>query len=178
MDNQSETWKRCVAFHGHACPGLAIGVRACEAAARHLGITFSREEEVVCVAENDACGVDGVQVLTGCSVGKGNLLLRDRGKMAFSFFCRRTGESIRVIFKQNLNGTTMDRDTMQDYILTAPLADLFDIGKPSYSLPERARLFVGVICAQCGETCAEPAARLQNGQTVCLDCFSGYSRGW
>lgn len=38
-------WNRCVEFHGHSCPGLAIGYRTCEA------------------------------------VG-------ERGKMAFSFFCR------------------------------------------------------------------------------------------
>ncbi|MBV5307454.1 MAG: formylmethanofuran dehydrogenase, partial [Desulfobulbaceae bacterium] len=25
-------WERCVEFHGHSCPGLAIGYRACEAA--------------------------------------------------------------------------------------------------------------------------------------------------
>mgnify|MGYP000912035627 CR=1 FL=1 len=27
-----ELWKKCVEFHGHECPGLAIGFRACEAA--------------------------------------------------------------------------------------------------------------------------------------------------
>ena len=27
-----ELWKRCVEFHGHECPGLAIGYKASEAA--------------------------------------------------------------------------------------------------------------------------------------------------
>lgn len=25
-------WERCVEFHGHECPGLAMGFKACEAA--------------------------------------------------------------------------------------------------------------------------------------------------
>ena len=48
------------------------------------------QEEVVCITENDACGVDAVQVITGCTMGKGNLIYRGTGKMVFSFFNRKT----------------------------------------------------------------------------------------
>ena len=81
MDKQQ--WDKCVEFHGHECPGLAIGFKACEAAIEKLGIKFSEDEEVVCVTENDACGVDAIQVITGCSMGKGNLLYRSTGKQAY-----------------------------------------------------------------------------------------------
>ena len=84
-----ELWNRCVEFHGHQCPGLAIGYKVCEAARVTMGITFSYDEEIVCVTENDACGVDAVQVITGCSMGKGNLLYRGTGKQAFTFFKRK-----------------------------------------------------------------------------------------
>ena len=47
-----------------ACPGLAIGVRASAIAMDKLNTGLSEDEELVCVTENDACGVDGVQVLT------------------------------------------------------------------------------------------------------------------
>ena len=40
-------------------------------------------------AENDACSVDAIQVVLGCSVGKGNLLFHMRGKQAYSFYERR-----------------------------------------------------------------------------------------
>lgn len=53
-------WERCVAFHGHECPGLAMGFKAWEAAKEKMNLTFSTDEEVVCVTENDACGVDDV----------------------------------------------------------------------------------------------------------------------
>uniref|UniRef100_UPI0040560DE8 FmdE family protein n=1 Tax=Candidatus Electronema sp. TaxID=2698783 RepID=UPI0040560DE8 len=79
---QSSDWEQCIAFHGHECPGLAMGYRAAKAAQSKLGVKFSPDEEVVCVTENDACGLDAVQYLTGCTLGKGNLIYRDRGKQA------------------------------------------------------------------------------------------------
>jgi len=81
----------CVRFHGHACPGLATGYRVATAAMRTLGVSRPNDEELVCIAETDACGVDAVQVVTGCTAGKGNLIIEDYGKHAFSFFSRIVG---------------------------------------------------------------------------------------
>ncbi len=39
-------------FHGHMCPGLAIGVRAAELALNEIG-PHSKDEEVVSVVETD-----------------------------------------------------------------------------------------------------------------------------
>ena len=60
-----ELWDECVRFHGHACPGLAIGYRAAEAASERLGTTLRRteDEDIVCVSENDSCGVDSIQCI-------------------------------------------------------------------------------------------------------------------
>ena len=82
-------WEKCVAFHGHECGGLTIGYKAAIYAEKLLDLTFSEDEDVVCISENDACGVDAIQVLLGCSVGKGNLLFHMRGKQAFSFYNRK-----------------------------------------------------------------------------------------
>lgn len=69
MDRQA-LWDKCVAFHGHACGGLTIGFQAARYAMELLELDFSADEDVVCIAENDACGVDAIQVLLGCSVGR------------------------------------------------------------------------------------------------------------
>ncbi len=42
-----ELWDKCVAFHGHECPGLSIGYRAALYAAKLLDLRFSKDEEVV-----------------------------------------------------------------------------------------------------------------------------------
>lgn len=171
-------WEKCVQFHGHECPGLAIGFRASEVAMGKMGKKFSAksDEEIVCVTENDACGVDAVQVLTGCTLGKGNLIMRPSGKMAFSFFCRESGDSIRLVLKPG--SREMSREERQQYILGAPAEDVFFIKKPGYDFPERARLFRTVVCSKCGEGAPEHKIRLEDGEPVCLDCYADYERRW
>ena len=73
-------WEKCVAFHGHSCGGLTIGYKAALYAMDLLDIEFADNEQVVCISENDACGVDAIQVMLGCSIGKGNLLFHMTGK--------------------------------------------------------------------------------------------------
>lgn len=177
MCMEKTAWEKCIDFHGHACPGLAIGFRAAIEALQRLNATASKDEELVCVAENDACGVDAVQVLTGCSIGKGNLIYRDRGKQAFSFFNRKTGDKIRIVFKKKLDLDSMDRETLQDYVLNALFEELFEIKTPSYEMPSTARLFKSIECEYCGERAAEAKMRLHDDKIVCLDCFPEYSRG-
>ncbi len=70
-----------VRFHGHMCPGLAMGIRAAEIALREVG-PHSSDEEVVAFTETDMCAVDAIQYLTGCTFGKGNLIHLERGKNA------------------------------------------------------------------------------------------------
>lgn len=44
--------RKAAEFHGHMCPGLAIGVRAAELALTEIG-PHSTDEEVVAVVETD-----------------------------------------------------------------------------------------------------------------------------
>ncbi len=174
MDKKN--WEKCVEFHGHECPGLALGYKVCEAAMEKLRLHFSKNEEIVCVTENDACGVDAVQVLTGCSLGKGNLIYRDGGKQAFTFFNRSTGEKVRIILKPLV--WPEEKRKKQELILETPVAELFDFKEPGFVLPEQARIFTTIICEECGEGTMEPKIRIKEGKRVCLDCFHDYSRGW
>ena len=170
-------WKECIEFHGHACPGLATGFRAAQVAMDELGIPLSRakDEELVCVTENEACGVDCIQYLTACTAGKGNLIFRPSGKMAYSFFHRDSGRSVRVVAKRF--DRTEDREKIIERILNAPAEEIFMIKKPKYDVPERARMFESVVCEECNEACREDKIRLQNGKMLCIDCFDPYDRG-
>ncbi len=175
----TELWNTLVAFHGHTCPGLAIGFKACEGAVYELKLDAAAlpaiDEEIVCVTENDACGVDAIQVLLGCTYGKSNLIPRLRGKQAFSFFSRDTGQGIRLVLKA-VKGEDMSREDFQEYLLNTPYEELFEVGTPHYKLPEPARLFKSQNCAVCGESTAEYGLRLQDEKPVCLDCYSNYER--
>ncbi len=174
MISQKE-WNEVVAFHGHSCPGLAIGVKAVEAAKEKLGIKMSEDEDIVCVTENDACGVDAVQYMLSCTIGKGNLIFRGTGKQAFSFFDRVSGKSIRMVLKPM--DKNKDREEKIKWLLEAPVDEVFTFSQPSFDLPEKARIFETIVCEECGEGAPEHKIRLQAGKKVCLDCFKPYDRG-
>ena len=202
MNSLPEDWERAAAFHGHTCPGLAIGYRAAKIALRELTSDRANDEELVAIVETDACGVDAIQVLTGCTLGKGNLIYRDYGKHVFIIGDRKSGAAVRVAF----NGGTWQED--EEYknlrarvfggqatpeerkaygrcqverwqqILTAPEGELFKVEQVELDLPPRARLFHSVTCAYCGEPVAEVRARVREGRPACIPCAEQYSRGW
>ena len=168
-------WERCVAFHGHACGGLTIGYQAATYAAKLLGLSAQPDDEqVVCITENDACGVDAIQVLLGCSVGKGNLLFHMTGKQAFSFYLRSAHTSVRLVLRPLPH--PMSREESFAYYQSARPEDLFDVKPATLPFPERAQLFESYVCECCGETVGSNWIRLRNGKKLCLDCCPSYDR--
>ena len=69
--DQDPLLDQVMSFHGHFCPGLLIGYRAALAGLHQLGVERAADEQLVAIAETDVCGVDAVQYVTGCTVGKG-----------------------------------------------------------------------------------------------------------
>ena len=171
---EEKLWQTCVCFHGHACPGLTIGYRAAVLAIDKLDLQFSPDEELVAICENDACGVDAIQVILGCSAGKGNLLFHLTGKQAFSFYRRDTGTSFRCLLKPSPK--EMSREQAFDWYQNQPTDDLFITMPVRIQLPVHARFFNSIACTKCGEMAAEHFLRMEDNQLVCLDCWDSYDR--
>ena len=169
-----KTWNDCVAFHGHECGGLTIGYKASLYAIELLKLDFSADEQVVCISENDACGVDAVQVMLGCSIGKGNLLFHMRGKQAFSFYNRKTGASVRLVLKPRPEGMTKAESFA--YYQSCEPKDMFDVKDATIQIPEKARLFDSYVCDCCGEVTGANWIRLAGDKKLCLDCYESYTR--
>jgi formylmethanofuran dehydrogenase subunit E len=193
-----------VKFHGHLCPGLTLGYRAAEAGISALSAGRDVDEELVAIVENDACGVDAIQMVTGCTIGKGNLIYRDYGKQAFTFISRDTGDAVRVVLKASYNIEDRDPEMgklrpkvfagkatkkevaefhrrmggVSQAMMKTPLDEMFDVRRIKAKIPEKARIFKSVKCAKCGEMVAESRARVQDGGFVCIPCYDEYSRGW
>jgi formylmethanofuran dehydrogenase subunit E len=181
-------------FHGHWCPGLAIGIRAGELALAEFG--RAADEEIVAVVETDMCGVDAIQVLTGCTFGKGNLFHLDYGKMGFTFYRRRDGKALRFLFtadglgappdemaalnRKKTAGTLVPEEAARlaalraDWsarLMGADPTDLFQIQPVSDPPPQRARLMASLPCEACGEKTMEARTRRFDSRTLCLPCF-------
>ncbi len=181
-------------FHGHSCPGLAIGIRVAELAMDRFG--RSLDEEIVAVVETDMCAVDAIQFLTGCTFGKGNLIHMDYGKSAFTFHSRQKGKSIRIVARPNAIGdpddelialrtkklqeklTPEEQKRLKEatakrtkQIMEADIDKLFEV-KPSQSpVPCKARILESLLCQECGEATMESRTRRLFGKTLCNSCF-------
>ena len=189
-----KTFEDVVDFHGHACPGLALGYRVSEFALKELGERAS-DEELVAIVENNSCAVDAVQVLSGCTFGKGNLIFRDFGKQVYTFIKRPSGDGIRISIDWSSPAETEEERLMWDryrggdrsevvlktvhnrkaqkieMILRAKDEDLFRVRRGRMELPEEAKIYPGLQCAVCGERVMEPRARVKYGKIVCMPCF-------
>lgn len=183
----------CIRFHGHVCPGLAIGYAAAKAAALTLKLARSEDEEVVAIVENNSCAVDAVQVLLGCTFGKGNLIFRDWGKQVFTFFNRKTSTGVRVsltgamplrderhaLKKKIDSGAATDDDrkrweqlrmmAVNELISSDPIT-LFEVKEVQVEPPPCAAVVDTHPCAICGERTVTNRLVRKMGQEVCLGC--------
>jgi formylmethanofuran dehydrogenase subunit E len=195
-DLASRDFQRCAEFHGHVCPGLAIGYRAAKAGMEWLRENRSEDEELVAVVETDACGADAVQVLTGCTFGKGNLLHLDYGKQVFTFLGRKTGRGVRVglragalelperhrelIEKVRRDDASpeekeefrkLHEERCRDF-LKKPLEELFTVREIKRPLPHKARIEPSRICARCGEPVMGSKLIGEEGSGICRECLA------
>ncbi len=168
--------QRCIDFHGHLCPGLVIGYLAARAGMQQLAAERSQDEEVIAVVENDSCAVDAVQVLTGCTFGKGNLFFCDHGKMVFTFALRPSGRAVRLCY-QGLKTPDIEqmpeaqrRRRQVEFMLSQPAERLFCIRQQPLRLPPTARIHQSVMCACCGEMVIATRTRDHDGRRVCIPC--------
>jgi formylmethanofuran dehydrogenase subunit E len=190
------TYDEVVEFHGHSCPGLALGYRVALRALGEFDIR-SEDEELVAVVENNSCAVDAVQVMIGCTFGKGNLIFRDYGKQVYTFLDRSSGKGIRVSVDWKKPAESEEEKTMWDkyaegdrsknivrfvhdrkasrirYILEADEKEILTVGKVREKLPPEAEIYRSIVCEGCGEKVAEPKVRMRKGRLLCIPCFEG-----
>lgn len=189
-----DEFQRCAVFHGHICPGLAIGYQAAKAGMAWLAEHRASDEEVVAIVETNACGTDAVQVLTGCTFGKGNFIHKDHGKQVFTFISRRSGRGVRIAMKrgvielgkrhQELLGKVMAESATEEEleefwvmhrrksleILEQPAEKLFTIKAVDIPIPPKATIESSIPCSHCGEPTMASKLVDQDGHKVCQDC--------
>lgn len=165
-------FEEIVKFHGHTCPGVTIGYRMAKAAMRRLAEKRAEDEEIVAIVENNACGVDAVQVLTGCTFGKGNFIFRDYGKQVYTFYSRNTGKGYRVLFHgRNIPETVRgNREEMTSWLLEAEEKDIIDVTEVDIEEPAPAEMLPSVRCEYCGEMVMKTRTEKIDGKIACIPC--------
>ena len=197
----SGDFTKCVEFHGHMCPGLAIGFQAARTLMERLGVRKAPDEELITIVETDACGADAIQVMTGCTFGKGNFIFKNYGKHAFSLIDRRKGTGLRVClrsdaFQMDPESLSLSEKLQKDEaleneierfrqlqqkrtqkILDADAESLFKIEEISPDIPPKARMIESVICDFCGESTKMDLLCKINGERMCIPCAKQHGFG-
>jgi len=182
-----------IKFHGHACPGLAIGYRVASLALKELGVR-ARDEELVAIVENNSCAVDAIQLICGCTFGKGNLIFKDYGKQVYTFIRRPQTEAVRIAVKWESPSEDLETEAMwtryshgdrspevtavvqdrkarkMNSILEADDAELFEVKRIPVEMPEPARIYKSIACASCGEKVMESRTRIIGDKLLCIPC--------
>jgi formylmethanofuran dehydrogenase subunit E len=159
-------------FHGHSCPGLAVGYRLAVAAMDALDVVRSDDEELIAVVESDACGVDALQCVSGCTFGKGNLIFRDYGKHAYSLFSRVKQQGVRVVFHGKGIPAELreDRPRYAARIITEQQDAILSVIRIPYEELQGARVRKSVECSRCGENVMESRVRETVNGPICIPC--------
>ena len=190
-----EDYRACIEFHGHTCMGVTIGYQAAKLGLKLLGEMRAVDEELIVIVETDACCCDAIQVLTGCTFGKGNFFYLDHGKMAFTFGSRTSGRGVRLLLKPEIfqipereksladkiasNNCTIAEQKEYEEIYQARGEDFFSHGPKAFfdieqidklNLPPHAPRAPSIACEICGEMVMETKLAEVGGHLVCRGC--------
>jgi len=105
MGNEKITLDRARKFHGHLGPYLVLGVLMGEYALKHLKAKkyFGLEVKVKGVDKKPkSCIVDGLQLSTGATLGKGNIKKLNGKDIQAIFYNLNTKRRIALSLKDNL----------------------------------------------------------------------------
>ncbi|MFI9810023.1 FmdE family protein [Streptomyces sp. NPDC052301] len=190
--DRDQAYKDVVAFHRHECPGAAFGVRVAEAALSRLDTS---QDGLVVVSEIDTCAVDALQVLTGCTYGKRNLLHQDNGRNVFTFWEHGNGKGLRIRAKADSivyrtkelwelsdrieNGTASPQDesrfaelqaerTVQ--LLQVDEEEILTVDEVEGAAPQPKRLAPVDTCEECGEPTSVETLHDHRGRMLCPAC--------
>jgi formylmethanofuran dehydrogenase subunit E len=194
-----EDLSACIQFHGHLCPGLVYGYLIGKEAIKRLHIERSKDEEIVAISENDSCAVDALQVLLGTSIGKGNLVLKDYGKNAYTIVNRQQKKAYRFSRNQSYKYTGAQGEAFAGLdaaisagtatkeerwhhkhlkaadLLAKPFDDVFTTKEVDFFMPPYAPLARSEACGRCREmTMSTKLVKIENGERLCIPCARNF----
>jgi len=189
-------------LHGHFCPGSALGVMASAYGLQQLGregVASDGMENLVAVVETNACFADGVQMVSGCSLGNNALIYRDLGRHAVTFAIRGRETAVRVralpyfraylkrevpeffamveeMIQQKKWNAIRQRTYLEKGWLAAralirlPFEEILAIETVRPDLPDYAPIVQSAVCSGCGEEIMASKVVTEGDYDYCFIC--------
>jgi len=178
---------------------MPMGLRVGAAAMNKLGVERSKDGQLMAMVElgDDHCATcfaDGIQMITGCTFGKGNIKKLHYGKWGVTLVDTQTGRAVRATPKAEVMLANKKSEFITEYrmkhipaskvpaevvepliekVMTAPDNMLLNIGEVfDYEVPPKAESFSVFVCDMCGEMVVEGYGRyLEDEKKVCQPCY-------
>ena len=197
MVNPKDFLEAGLRLHGHKCPAMPMGLRAGAAAMNALNVERAKDGQLMALVELGehhcaTCFADGVQMITGCTFGKGNIKKLHYGKFGLTLIERKSKRAVRVVPKSEAmqaNKTTaffteyrekgvpasqVPPDIVQplvDKVIGAPEDQLLNVGEVhQHPFEEPPHSFASFVCELCGDMTVEPYGRILGEKKVCIPC--------
>lgn len=185
-------------LHGHKCPAMPLGLRAGAAAMNALGVERSQDGQLVALVElGDGhcahCFADGIQMITGCTFGKGNIQKLGYGKFGVTLIDRASERAVRVVPRAEAQLASKKSVFFTEYrekgipasqvppevvepmiaqVMSAPDERILKVGEiHQHALPTRVEAFESFVCAHCGDMVVAKYGRDARGERVCQPCY-------
>lgn len=194
--NTEELLLKSGLIHGHFCPGLSQGVMAAAYGMKSF-MDSDGMEDIVAIPEINSCFVDGIQFVSGCTIGNNALIYRDMGKTAVTFTKRGSNKGIRIVAKRDyfekinktaegfgdllnevVNKNNRDPKMLKSFKETARFAsfemlkwdfdELYYVQEVVPELPTHAKIVESFTCDSCGES--GMTTRRTAGTDICYRC--------
>ncbi len=184
-------------LHGHKCPAMPMGLRAGAAAMNALAVARAKDKDLVAIlelGENHCshCFGDGVQMITGCTFGKGNLRTLPYGKFGLTLIERATGRAVRVVPRAAVQAKMKESRYFQEFrskgvpasrvpdevvdpmiqqVMSAPEEQILSVGTGfRVEVDRTGESFDTRPCDACGEMVADKYLQVVAEKRLCIPC--------
>ena len=183
-----------VGFHGCYCLDIAMGYRVSKALMREMGDDIKNMKDVYAYVGAPTCAVDAIQKMTGCTLGKRNLVFTNTGKSVFVMQNVKTGKAVRVYchYWDNFDHvqlreqrkaahaptatpqqkaafeTLLDRQVHGILMAAEPI--LFALSNVTLAASPKSSKYISEPCAVCGEFAKVDLLRDEDGKKLCSEC--------
>lgn len=177
------------ARHTHLCPRQILGVRMGLRALKDLKLVnedyrpkFSNaDKRLLTIVETDGCGVDGISIATGCSVGRRTLRVFDFGKLAATMVDTHLHKAVRVIPSPRARQLAINLAPDTDNRWTAYLEAYQLLPDDELMISQEVRLTRSLaeilsrptkraICESCGEEIMNEREVITSSRILCRSC--------
>jgi len=126
--SSDEILRRISEFHGHLGPFVVVGYRMGGVANRLLGAdAFAKTAFALTGGKPpQSCMIDGIQLSSGCTMGKGTIGSIDQGEVASIFLSKKDRKRVKISLRQD----------KLDEISSVQHGDMEELARKLYSLDD------------------------------------------